>query len=71
MDPCHHGIARPEVANGETACRYGGYLQLYLISRRGQQTRGGPTALWFGEVLTDPHRKNLNMLRIIHRGLGT
>jgi hypothetical protein len=47
------------------------YLELdVLISSRGQPTRGGPPAWGLGEVLTTPHRKNLIMLRIIHRGLS-
>jgi hypothetical protein len=33
--------------------------------------KGWSSSFGLGEVLTTPHRKNLNMLRIIHRGLGT
>jgi hypothetical protein len=31
---------------------------MYLISSRGQPTRGGPPASWLDEVLTTPYRKN-------------
>jgi hypothetical protein len=40
--------------------QYGGWLQTYSISSRGQPTQGSPPAWGFGEVLTTPHRKNLS-----------
>ena len=39
---------------------YGGKLQIYRISSRGQPTMGGPPAWGLGEVLTTPHRKNIS-----------
>jgi hypothetical protein len=63
-------MARHQVAAVRTAFRYGGKLRIYGLSNRGQPTGGGPPAWRLSEVLTTPHRKKLNMLRNIHRGLG-
>jgi hypothetical protein len=54
--PCHQGMVRPRVADGKDG------LQLevsceYIISSRGQTTRGGPPAGGLGVGLTTPHRK--------------
>ena len=51
MDPCYHGMARRQVADGGTASDMEG-------SCRGQPTRGGPPAWGLGEVLTTPPREN-------------
>jgi len=40
----HHDMARPQVADGGTAFRYGVQLRIYWIISRGHPTRGGPTA---------------------------
>jgi hypothetical protein len=63
--PCHHGMARPQVADGGTASYMEGSCEKNLISSRGQPTRGGPPAWGVGEVLTTPLRKK-RMLRITH-----
>jgi hypothetical protein len=55
--PCHHGMARPQVAVG------GGGLQVWrvaaniLTSSRGRP-RSGPLAWGLGVGLTTPHRKS-------------
>jgi hypothetical protein len=67
VGPCHHGMARPQVADGGTASNMGGgELRIYRISIRGQPTRGGPPALGLGEGLTTTHRENVSLLRNIH-----
>jgi hypothetical protein len=48
---CNHGTARPLVADGGTASRYGEYLQIYSISSCRQPTKGGAPAWLLGEVL--------------------
>jgi hypothetical protein len=62
LGPCPHGMARPRVADGGTASRYGGQLRIHCRSSRGQPSRGGPPAWGLGEVLTTPRRKSM-MLR--------
>jgi hypothetical protein len=51
--PCHHGMARPRVADGATACIYGGYW----IPSHVQTTRGGPPGREMFVGLTTLHRK--------------
>jgi hypothetical protein len=68
--PCRQGMARPQVANGGTACRYGRWLRIYKISSRAQPTRGGTPAWGMGEVLTTPHREKLTMLRTGYKKWG-
>jgi hypothetical protein len=41
----------------ETPSSFGGKLQIYLLSSRGQPTRGGPPAWGLGVELTAPHHK--------------
>ena len=43
----------------DTACRRGMSLRTYSLSSRGQLTRGGSPARWFGEGLTASRRKEL------------
>jgi hypothetical protein len=57
--PCHHGMARPQVADGGKVSRYGGQLRIYSISSRGQPRRVGPPAWELGVVLTTPHRNKI------------
>jgi len=52
-------MARPQVADGGTACRRGVSLRVYSMSSRGRLTRGGSPTRWFGEGLTTPLRKKL------------
>jgi hypothetical protein len=40
--PYHHSMARPQVADGGTASRYGKSVQIYQIRRRRRPTRGDP-----------------------------
>jgi hypothetical protein len=47
-------------------------MRVYRISSRGQPIRGEPSNFGVGRgATTTPHRKNLNMLRILQRYLGT
>jgi hypothetical protein len=61
--PCHHGMARRQVADG------GDGLQIWRvaanISNKQSRTadRGSPPAWGLGGRLTTPHRKNSNLLR--------
>ena len=66
----HQGMARPQVAGGGTTSRYREYLRIYWIISRGQTKRGCPPAWGLGEVVTTPHRKNLNILRNGYLSLG-
>jgi hypothetical protein len=53
--PCHHGMARPQVADGGHAllvCKV-----TARISSRGQPTRGDPPVLGLGVGPTGPHHK--------------
>jgi len=44
---------------------YGGQLRIYWIIRsREQPTRGGPPTWELGEVLTNPHRKNVSCYKM-------
>jgi hypothetical protein len=53
----------------ETPSSYGGQLRIYLISKRGQPTRGGPLVLGLGVGLISHHKK-ISLLRTFKRGLG-
>jgi hypothetical protein len=57
VGPCHHGMARPQFADGGTASNMKGKLRVYWINSREQPTVGGPPAWVLGEVLITPHRK--------------
>jgi len=71
-DPCHHGMARPQVADGGKASKYGGRMRIYWISIRGQPTKGGPPAWGFGVGLTTPHRKKEFVAKYFKApGIGT
>jgi hypothetical protein len=66
--PCHHGTARPQVANG------GEGLQIWTVAANilNKQSRtadkGWPSSLGVGRGLTTPHRKKRNMLRNVNKG---
>jgi hypothetical protein len=62
---CHHGMSRPQVADGGTASNIEGSW----ISSRGQPTRGGLPVRGLGEGLTTPHCENVFLLRNI-RSIG-
>jgi hypothetical protein len=51
--PCHHGMARTQVADG------GDGLQKWRVAANilNKPTRGGPPAWWLGVGLTTPHCK--------------
>jgi len=49
---CHHGMARPQVADG-------GYLRIYWISSCGQPTRDSPPAWRLGVGLTTSRLKKV------------
>jgi hypothetical protein len=58
LDPCHHGMARPQVADGGEGLQiWRVAANIYWIISRGQPTRGGRPAWGLGGVLTTPHRK--------------
>jgi hypothetical protein len=56
--PCHHGMARPQVADGGNTLQVWRVAANILNKRRGQPTRGGPRAWGLGVGLTTPRRKN-------------
>jgi hypothetical protein len=60
-------MVRPQVADGWTALRYGGYLRIYSISSREQPRRCGPSAWRLGGGLTTPHCKKKSSLRSVTR----
>ena len=44
----------------------------YILNKQSRTAgKEWSSSLGFGEVLTTPYHKNLTILRIIHRGLGT
>jgi len=49
-------MARPQVADKETACNMEGSCE-YIEKAVGQSTKGGTPAWVLAEVLTAPHRK--------------
>jgi hypothetical protein len=54
VGPCHHGMARPQVAEGRTV------FDMEGSSSRGQPTRGGPLAWGLGKVpATPPSEKQI------------
>jgi hypothetical protein len=67
---CHHGMARPQVADG------GDGLQMWRVTGNilNKQSRtadkGWPSSLWVGRGLTTPHRKTSDLLGIVHWSLG-
>ena len=66
VGPCHHVMARPQVADGGTASDMEGSCEKNLISSCGQPTRGGPPAWGLGEALTTPPCKKSILLRNTH-----
>jgi hypothetical protein len=60
VGPCRYNMARPQVADGRTACNMEGNCGIYWIISRGHPRSGGPPVWVLGEVLTTPHRKNLS-----------
>jgi len=59
LGPCHHGMSRPQVADGGTASNMEGSCEYIEKSSRGQPTKGGPPAWELGDVLTT-YRKNVS-----------
>jgi len=57
MGPCHHGMLRPQVADGERPPIWRVAANI-LDKHAGQPTRGGTPTWGLGEVPTTPHRKN-------------
>jgi hypothetical protein len=56
--PCHHGMARPQAADGGDAFQFWKVAANILNNHcRGQPTKGGPPVCWLGVRLTTPHRK--------------
>jgi hypothetical protein len=52
--PCHHGMARTQVADGGEALQF--WRAAANILNKQSRTRGGPPAWWLGVGLTT-HRK--------------
>jgi hypothetical protein len=55
VGPCHHGMARPQVADGGDALHFS--RAVANILNKQSRTRGGPPAWGLGVGLTTPHRK--------------
>jgi hypothetical protein len=55
--PCHHGMARPQVADGGDGLQIWRVAANILNNSRGQSTRGGPPAWGLGVGLITLHRK--------------
>jgi hypothetical protein len=60
VGPCHHGMARPQVADGGTASNMEGSCILHEQSQTAD--KGGPPAWGLGEVLTTPPREKQNVI---------
>jgi hypothetical protein len=62
--PCHHGMARPQVADGGNDLQIWRVAANILKSSSGQPTRGCPPAWGLGVGLTTPHLKNFLVTKI-------
>jgi hypothetical protein len=56
-DPCHNGMARPQVADGGDALQFWRVAANILNNQSRTAEKGGPPALGLGVGLTTPHRK--------------
>jgi len=61
VGPCHHGMARPQVANEGTASSVDGSCEYVKKKSRRQSTGGGLPAWALGEVLRTSHHKNCHV----------
>jgi hypothetical protein len=65
---CHHGMARPKVADGRRSLHIWRIAALYKQLRTAD--KGDPPAWGLGGELTTPHLKKNSMLRNVTKGLG-
>jgi hypothetical protein len=66
MGPCHHGMARPRVADGGDGLQIWSVAAKCRISSRGKPTSGGPPFCELGKGLTTLHRKKKNIITKCH-----
>ena len=60
MGPCHHGMARPQAADGRTASDM--RVAVNKLNKQSRRSiRGGPPAWRLGEALTTPPREKQNV----------
>jgi hypothetical protein len=68
LDPSHHGLARPQVADGGDGLQICRVAANTVNNSRGKLTRGGHLAWGLGEGLTNHHKTNL--LQNVTEGIG-
>jgi hypothetical protein len=57
---CHHGTARPQVADGGKPCR----VAVNILNKQPRtMTRGGPPAWGLGKGLTTPYHKIKHVMK--------
>ena len=57
MGPCHHGMTRPQGADGGTASSMEGSCEYIKLGVTDGRQGGGPASLALGEVLITPRFK--------------
>jgi hypothetical protein len=68
--PCHHGMARPQVADGGESLQIWRVAANILNKKSRTADKGWPSSLGVGRGLATPHRKKINTLRNVTKGLG-
>jgi hypothetical protein len=66
--PCHHGVARPQVADGRDGLQIGRAAANIATTQSRIADKGCPPPWRSGDGLTTPHRKNKS--RNATKGLG-
>jgi hypothetical protein len=67
--PCHHGMARLQVADGGKGLQIWRVAANILNKQSRTADKGWPSSLGVWRALTTPHRKK-NTLRNVTKGLG-
>jgi hypothetical protein len=67
---CHHGMARPRVADGGEGLQVWRVAANILNKQSRTADKGWSSSLGIGRGLTTPHRKTRNTLRNVTKGIG-
>jgi hypothetical protein len=68
--PCHHGMARPQVAEGGDGLQIWRVAENILNKQSQTADKGWASSLGVGRGLTT-HRKKISLLRNVNKGLWT
>jgi hypothetical protein len=63
--PCHHGMARPQIADGGDGLQIWRAAANILNKQSRTAERGWSSSLGVGRGVTTPHRKILDILRTV------